>query len=194
MSKVAVFWVAVVAVVFCFTLVPYLGQAFTAWQWKGKVVNLESGGDVISHVRVETRGFVRDVNLKVTRGDWVAEIYDPSLREVSVEAYPGFWEFLLWDHLTLGPNVSPTRTWTVHTFRFVDLTPGRYSKSYRIQFCNVVRFSGLDRAYGRNRPDKFGRDCKELHETPPEIVEIYRHGAGVAGKYRPLPELPKTKT
>ncbi|OHA08758.1 MAG: hypothetical protein A3A44_01800 [Candidatus Sungbacteria bacterium RIFCSPLOWO2_01_FULL_60_25] len=28
-------------------------------------------------------------------------------------------------------------------------------------------------------------------DAPPEIVEIYRQGSKMAGKYRPLPKLPK---
>ncbi|GEM_PF-3645580 len=188
MPKKVVLAMAVAAISFFAAVVPFLGEALSAWQWKGLVVNLWSGGDVVSHVRVETKGFLRDANLSATRGDGVAKLYDPSLREVSVETYPTFWEFALFDRITLGSSTQPTRTWTVHTFRLVDIDlSGKHYETYRIRFCNVVRYSGRQ----FNRPDEFYRDCKKLDETPPEIVEIYQQGAKVAERYRGgLPKLP----
>ncbi len=154
-----------------------IGERWSAWQWEGKVMDITvpqptDGSSVWSHVRVESKGFVRDIDRTTPRElvvfaspHWL-EIYDENypithsgatLREVSVKPFPTFWQFV---------RGQETDRWTVHL--------ARHHMSGRVQtweyFCN-------------------NRGCRHIEMTSKEIVEIYQKALQMNGRlFRNLPK------
>ena len=111
-----------------------IGMQWSAWQWQGKVVDITvphpPGAYVVSHVRVESRGFVRDIDTKQNAVN-PFDLDHPE-REIFVETYPSFWKFVFG---------GKGERWNVHLYNSYHRSRGSFQL---IVFCNVERDKCVD--------------------------------------------------